>query len=88
MEINYMQFKEGIHIGNHISNSFKDLTSKIATLETLGDLRLNLKNGVLKSDIIKDIQEFYPATYRLDMVADLHQFLNLDTEGLWLEKKS
>lgn len=29
-----------------------------------------------------------PETYRLDMVAELHQFLNSDTEGLWMEKKS
>ena len=42
MEVNYMHFKEGVHIANHISNSGKILTSKIATLETLENLKMNL----------------------------------------------
>ena len=42
MEINYMQFKEGVHVANHISNANKVFTTKIATLETLENLKLNL----------------------------------------------
>ena len=88
MEVNYMHFKEGIHIANHISNSGKILTSKIATLETLDNLKLNLQTGILKSDLIKSVDEFMPETFRLDVVSDLYQFLNSKTGGLWIEKKS
>jgi len=38
MEINYMNFKEGVHICNHISNSNKVFTNKIATLDALENL--------------------------------------------------
>ena len=42
MEVNYMHFKEGAHIANHISNSGKVFTNKISTLETIQNLVLNL----------------------------------------------
>jgi len=32
MEVNYMHFKEGTHLANHISNANKVFTNKIATL--------------------------------------------------------
>ena len=73
---------------NHISNSNKVFTNKIATIEVLEDLQYKLRNGILKSDIIDGTQNFVPETYRLDMVAELHQFLNSKTDGLWMEKKS
>jgi len=38
MEINYMHFKEGRQICNHISNSNRVFTNKIATIEVLEDL--------------------------------------------------
>lgn len=38
-EINYMKFKEGQHIVNHISNS-KIFTNKISTLEILELLKI------------------------------------------------
>ena len=38
MEVNYMHFKEGVHIANHISNANKVFTNKIATLETVANL--------------------------------------------------
>lgn len=34
------------------------------------------------------LSDFFPETYRLDVVADLMKFLNSKTEGLWLLKKS
>lgn len=49
---------------------------------------MNLKGGILKSELIKDVSDFVPETYRLDMVAELHQFLSSKTDGLWMEKKS
>lgn len=52
MEINYMHFKEGTQICNHISNSNKVFTNKIATIEVLEDLQYKLKNGTLQSEII------------------------------------
>ena len=88
MEINYMHFKEGVHIANHISNAGKVLTSKIATLEALENLGSGLANGTLRSELIHSVEEFAPETYRLDVVADLYQFLNSKTGGLWIEKKS
>mmetsp|Transcript_2868 Transcript_2868/g.4451 ORF Transcript_2868/g.4451 Transcript_2868/m.4451 type:complete len:243 (-) Transcript_2868:679-1407(-) len=88
MEINYMHFKEGYHLANHISNAVKVLTSKIATLQVLDSLRFNLQEGLVKSDLFKASSEFFPETYRLDVVADLMAFLNSPTLGLWLEKKS
>lgn len=66
-----MQFKEGIHIANHFSNAGKVLTSKIACLETLEELKLNLQSGKLKSSSISSINQFAPETYRLDVVSDL-----------------
>ena len=42
MEVNYMHFKEGAHIANHISNSGKVFTNKISTLEAIQNLVLNL----------------------------------------------
>jgi hypothetical protein len=72
MEVNYMTFKEGVHIANHISNSNKVFTSKISLLETIEDIKLNLQTGILKSDMIKSIADFVPETYRLDVVSDLH----------------
>ena len=88
MEVNYMHFKEGVHIANHISNANKVFTNKIATLETVANLQLNLQNGQVKTDMYKSVREFAPETYRLDVVSNLYQFLNSSTGGLWLEKKS
>lgn len=88
MEINYMHFKEGSQICNHISNSNRVFTNKIATIQVLEDLQYKLKNGILTSKLIDGTQNFVPETYRLDMVAELHQFLNSKTNGLWMEKKS
>ena len=34
------------------------------------------------------VSDFFPATYRLDVVADLVNFLNAPNEGLWLVKKA
>ena len=72
MEVNYMNFKEGVHIANHISNSNKVFTSKISLMETIEDLKLNLQTSILKSDMIKSVSDFVPETYRLDVVSDLH----------------
>ena len=72
MEINYMHFKEGVHLANHISNANKVFTNKIATLETVANLQLNLQNGIVKSDMFKEVKEFSPETYRLDVVSDLY----------------
>lgn len=72
MEINYMHFKEGVHLANHISNANKVFTNKIATLETVAYLQLNLQNGIVKSDMFKEVKEFSPETYRLDVVSDLY----------------
>ena len=46
-----------------------------------------LENGDIKSDI-KSLDNFFPETYRLDVVSDLVKFLNSTTEGLWLVKKA
>jgi hypothetical protein len=43
-EINYMKFREGEHLVNHISNA-KLFTTKITTLDTLENLKLSLENG-------------------------------------------
>jgi hypothetical protein len=40
----------------------------------------------LKSEL--RLHDFFPETYRLDVVADLIKFLNSKTEGLWLVKKA
>lgn len=84
-EINYMKFKEGQQIVNHISNS-KIFTTKISTLDTLEYLKIALEKGELQSTM--KLSDFFPETYRLDVVADLVKFLNSKTEGLWLVKKS
>lgn len=88
MEINYMQFKEGMQICNHIANANKILTTKIATLETIENLNSKLKNGQLKSFIYSSADQFFPKTFRLDVVSDLISFLNLEDQGLWIQKKS
>ena len=88
MEVNYMHFKEGTHLANHISNANKVFTNKIATLQVIEQLQLSLQNGQIKSDLYSKVGQFFPETYRLDIVSDLYQFLNSTTQGLWLEKKS
>lgn len=88
MEINYMTFKEGIHIANHISNCNKVFTTKIALLDTLENIKIAMEKGNLPSEFYKSVKEFMPETYRLDILADLYQFLNSESGGMWLEKKS
>lgn len=72
-EINYHKFVEGEHIVNHISNA-RIFTNKISTLETLEQLKFALESGAIQSDI--RLSDFFPETYRLDVVADLVNFLN------------
>lgn len=76
---------EGEHIVNHISNA-KIFTNKISTLETLEYLKMALESGLIKSDL--RLSDFFPDTYRLDVVADLIKFLHSKSEGLWLVKKA
>lgn len=40
------------------------------------------------SNLFKSTSEFVPATFRLDVVADLVAFLNTPDEGLWMVKHS
>lgn len=40
------------------------------------------------SKIFESVNQFVPETYRLDVVADLVQFLNQKDEGLWMVKHS
>lgn len=84
-EINYLKFREGEHIVNHISNA-KIFTNKISTLDTLQFLKMALACGQMTSDL--RVEDFFPTTYRLDVVADLINFLNSPSEGLWLVKKA
>ena len=64
-------------------------TNKITTLDTLENLNLAMQSGVTPlSDSFKSVDEFFPETYRLDMVSDLVKFLNSSNEGLWLVKHS
>jgi hypothetical protein len=84
-EINYMKFKEGEHIVNHISNA-RIFTTKISTLETLEILKIALEKQELPSCL--RLKDFFPETYRLDMPADLVNFLNSKSEGFWLSKKA
>ena len=84
-EINYMKFKEGEHIVNHISNA-RIFTTKITALETLEILKIALEKGEIPSTL--RLQNFFPETYRLDVAADLVNFLNSKTKGLWLQKKA
>ena len=84
-EVNYMKFREGEHIVNHISNA-KIFTNKITTLDTLQSLKMSLDCGQIQSTL--KVDDFFPRTYRLDVVADLVNFLNSPNEGLWLIKKA
>ena len=86
-EINFMKFVEGRHICNHFSNS-KIFTNKIQTFEMLELLNRKLKNKEIESAIYQGIEGFMPETYRLDVVADLIQFLQTEDKGLWLVKNS
>jgi hypothetical protein len=76
-----MKFKEGEHIVNHISNS-RIFTTKITTLEVLEILKIAIEKGEIPSTM--KLQDFFPETYRLDVAADLVNFLNSKTKGLWL----
>jgi hypothetical protein len=70
---------------NHFSNS-RIFTNKISTLDTLENLKFDLANGKIQSEM--RLNDFFPETYRLDVVSDLVKFLNSPNEGLWLVKKS
>lgn len=84
-EIQFTKFVEGRHLVNHISNA-RIFTNKVSTLTTLENLKLRLEAGDIKSEM--KVRDFFPETYRLDVVADLVQFLNSETKGLWLLKES
>ena len=75
MEINYMQFKEGTHLCNHIANATKLLCNKIALIQVLEGLKVSMELGLIKSELYPEIS-FAPETYRLDVAADLNVFLN------------
>lgn len=49
-------------------------------LKTLKERELDLKPQALKMD------EFIPKTYRLDVMSDEIEFLNDQTEGIWIYK--
>jgi hypothetical protein len=34
------------------------------------------------------VEDFFPPTFRLDVVADLINFINSPSDGLWLVKKA
>lgn len=80
-EINYIKFREGEHIVNHISNA-RIFTTKISTLETLEYLKIAIENKEIASTL--QVNDFFPETYRLDIAADLVKFLNSKTQGLWI----
>jgi len=40
------------------------------------------------SKLFESVNQFVPETFRLDVVADLVQFLNQKDEGLWMVKHS
>jgi hypothetical protein len=40
------------------------------------------------SNLFSSVKEFVPATFRLDVVADLVNFLNQPNEGFWMVKHS
>jgi len=67
-EVNYIKFKEGEHIVNHISNA-RIFTTKISTLEILEQLKIAIENGEIKSSM--KLAEFFTETYRLDIAATL-----------------
>jgi len=82
-----MKFVEGKHIANHFSNS-RIFTNKVNCLENLERLNRSLQFGEIKSNYYKSTAEFTPATYRLDVVADLVSFLNCPNKGLWMIKNA
>jgi len=59
----------------------------VSTLEIIEQLAIAQRNGTADSLILK-VEDFWPETYRLDVVADLVKFLNSKTEGMWLVKKA
>jgi hypothetical protein len=50
-------------------------------------MRSRAKEEPLSSHF-SSVKEFVPATFRLDVVADLVSFLNYPDEGLWMVKQS
>ena len=87
-EVNYMKFVEGRHICNHFSNA-NVLTRKLSTLEQIQSLNLSMRSRSSEiSKLFESVNQFVPETYRLDVVADLVQFLNQKDEGLWMVKHS
>ena len=86
-EINYMKFVEGKHLVNHISNC-KIFTDKIQCSDMLEALNRSLQNGHIKSDVFNGTDTFLPETFRLDVVADLINFLKTDNNLMWLVKDS
>jgi hypothetical protein len=67
------------------------LTRKISTIEQIQTLGLAMRSRSIEepySHLFKSTSEFMPATFRLDVVADLVAFLNTPDEGLWMVKHS
>jgi len=79
-ELDFLGFKEGRQIVNHISN-INIIASKNGLTQTLRDFEANNPSfSGLKMD------EFMPHTYRLDILSDELLFINSPNEGLWITK--
>ena len=81
-EVNFMQFKEGEQIVNHIPQTIKLLSSKSA-------LHKNLENllGLGSTAEGLEIKSFYPESYLINQPSDFMKFYNAPNEGLWLSKR-
>jgi hypothetical protein len=51
-----MNFKEGKHLANHLSNSSRDFTSKIATIKVLENLKICLEKGQIQSKVFNNLR--------------------------------
>ena len=79
--IDYPSFKPGKQIVNHILNIRKILGTKSGLAFTLHKQRYAIWQKFKVS-----LEDFYPETYRLNVLADLIKFVQSQTKGLWLKK--
>ena len=82
-EIDFYSFKEGTQCVNHIPN-IGVITKKLELLNTLSELQLELTEK--KVPLSPTIDSFMPRTFRLDVMSDEIDFVNHESEGIWIYK--
>lgn len=80
-EIDYISFREGQQIVNHIPN-INIISNKSNLIQTMRDY----EDTNPDKDLELKLSDIVPQTFRLDLLSDEVLFMNYPSEGLWIAK--